>query len=81
MPESSYRGILYTNPPDPSISILDTINADIYRFSLRFRLYKRLRPDMGDFELESPVATAFTIGIDRVAFLAFGHQVFYAYVE
>lgn len=81
IPESSYRGILYTNPPDPSISILDTINADIYRFSLRFRLYKRLRPDMGDFELESPVATAFTIGIDRVAFLAFGHQVFYAYVE
>jgi len=81
MPESSYRGILYTSPPDPSISILDTINADIYRFSLRFRLYKRLRPEMGDFELESPVATAFTIGIDRVAFLAFGHQVFYAYVE
>jgi hypothetical protein len=36
---------------------------------------------MGDFELESPVATAFTIGIDRVAFLAFGYQVFYAYVE
>ncbi|MDW7754019.1 MAG: hypothetical protein SCH68_02505 [Brevefilum sp.] len=81
MPESSYRGILYTSPPDPSISILDAINADIYRFSLRFRLYKRLRPEMGDFELESPVATAFTIGIDRIAFLAFGHQVFYAYVE
>jgi hypothetical protein len=44
-------------------------------------LSERLRPDMGEFEVESPVATAFTIGIDRVAFLVFGHQVFYAYVE
>lgn len=81
MPESNYSAILYTTPPDPSISILDSENADIYRFSLRFRLYDRLRPDMSDFEVESSAATAFTIGIDRVAFLAFGHQVFYAYVE
>jgi len=44
-------------------------------------LYERLRPEMGDFEVESTTATAFTIGIDRIAFLAFGHQVFYAYVE
>lgn len=81
MPESDYSVILYTTPPDPSISILDTQNADIYRFSLRFRLYERLRPDMGNFEVESATATAFTIGIDQMAFIAFGHQVFYAYVE
>jgi hypothetical protein len=81
MPESVYSGLLYTTPPDPSISILDAQNADIYRFSLRFRLHDRLRPEMGDFEVESSVATAFTIGIDRIAFLAFGHQIFYAYVE
>lgn len=81
IPGSSYAAIQYTTPPDPSLSILDATSGDIYRFSLRFRLYERLRPDMGDFEVESPVATAFTIGIDRVAFLAFGHQVFYAYVE
>ncbi len=81
MPGSSYSTIQYTTPPDPSLSILDAANGDIYRFSLRFRLYERLRPDMGDFELESSTATAFTIGIDRVAYLAFGHQVFYAYVD
>jgi len=81
IPDSNYSGIMYTTPPDPSLSILDAQNADIYRFSLRFRLYERLRPEMRDFEIESPVATAFTIGIDRIAFLAFGHQVFYAYVE
>jgi len=81
MPESKYVSLLYTSPPDPSISILDATNADIYRFSMTFRLHQRLRPEMGDFEIESPEATAFTIGIDRVAFIAFGHQVFYAYVE
>ena len=81
MPGSNYSAIQYTTPPDPSLSILDANSGDIYRFSLRFRLYERLRPDMGEFEVESPVATAFTIGIDRVAFLVFGHQVFYAYVK
>lgn len=81
VPESNYVSVLYTAPPDPSISILDAVNADIYRFSLRFRLHQRLRPDMGAYELDSMTATAFTIGIDRIAFLAYGHQVFYAYVE
>ncbi len=81
MPEASYVSVLYTAPPDPSVSILDATNADIYRFSLRFRAYQRLRPDLGDFEVESPTATAFTIGIDQIAFIAFGNQVFYAYVD
>jgi hypothetical protein len=81
MPESDFRSVLYTTPPDPSISILDAGNADIYRFSLRFRLYQRLRSELGDYEIESPTATAFTIGIDRFAFIAFGNQVFYAYIE
>ncbi len=81
MPDADYRSILYMDPPDPSIYILEGTNADIYQFSLRFKLYKRLRPDLGAYEVDSPTATAFTIGIDRIAFLAFGHQVFYAYVE
>ncbi len=81
MPDSAYNSVLYTDPPDPSIYVLETTDADIYQFSVRFKLYKRLRPDLGDYEIESPTATAFTIGIDRIAFLAFGHQVFYAYIE
>jgi len=81
MPDAEYTTVLYTDPPDPSIAILETANADIYQFSLRFKLYKRLRPDLGDYEIETPTATAFTMGIDRIAFLAFGNQVFYAYIE
>ena len=81
IPDSNYVSLLYTSPPDPSISILDATNADIYRFSMTFRLHQRLRPNLGDYEIESSEATAFTIGIDRVAYIAFGHQVFYAYIE
>jgi hypothetical protein len=73
--------VLYTAPPDPAVNILDADNADIFRFSLRFRLYQRMRSDFGNYEVLSPSATAFTIGVDRIAFIAFGHQVFYAYVE
>jgi len=81
MPEGNFNAVLYTTPPDPSIFILDASSADIYQFSLRFRLHQRLRPDLGDYEIDSPEATAFTIGIDQIAFVAFGNQVFYAYVE
>ena len=81
MPESHFIAILHTSPPDPSVTILDATEADIYRFSLRFRLHQRLRPELGDYEIESPQATGFTIGIDRIAFIAFGHQVFYAIVD
>jgi hypothetical protein len=81
MPAANYTSVLYTSPPDPSVNILDASSGDIYRFSQRFRLYQRLRPSFGEYEVENPVATAFTIGIDRVAFLAFGNQVFFAYVD
>ena len=81
MPESRFVSVLYTAPPDPAVNILDADNADIFRFSLRFRLYQRMRSDFGNYEITSPAATAFTIGVDRIAFIAFGHQVFYAYVE
>ncbi len=60
-------------------SALDAITGDIYRLSLRFRLYQLLRPDMGDFELKSTTATAFTIGSNRFAFIAFGNQVLCLY--
>ncbi len=81
MPESTFVSLLYTAPPEPAVNILDGDHADIFRYSLRFRLNRRLRSDFGNYEVASPRATAFTIGVDRVVFLAFGHQVFFAYVE
>jgi hypothetical protein len=80
MPASAFNEALFTSPPDQTISILDSSNGDIYQFSVTFRLHQRLRPSLGNYEVEDPTATAFSIGIDRVAFLAFGHQLFYAYL-
>jgi hypothetical protein len=81
MPDSRFVSVLYSAPPDPAVNILDADHADIFRFSLRFRLDQRMRSDFGGYEVKSPVATAFTIGVDRIAFVAFGHQVFWAYIE
>ncbi len=81
MPEADYAAVVYTSPPDPSVSVLDATNGDIYRFSLRFRLYQRLRPSFGAYQPEDASATAFTIGIDRVAFLAFGNELYFAYMD
>jgi hypothetical protein len=77
----SFTSILYNAPPASTISILDSATGDIYQFSLSYRLSKRLRPDMGAADLLSTNATAFTIGMDRVVYLAFENQVFFAYLD
>jgi len=80
MPASVFNEVLFTSPPDQTISLLDTNSGDIYQFSQTFRLHRMLRPSFGSYEVESPTATAFYIGIDRVAFIAFGHQLYYGYL-
>lgn len=80
MPASVFSEMLFTAPPDQTISLLDSGNGDIFQFSQTFRLHQMLRPSFGSYEVENPTATAFYIGIDRVAFIAYGHQLFYAYL-
>jgi hypothetical protein len=81
LPGSNYLSVIYNAPPDSTISVLDGDTGDIYQFSLSFRLNKRLRPEMGNTELLSTKASAFTIAMDRVVFIAFGNQVFFAYID
>jgi len=80
MPSSAFNEILFTAPPDQTISMLDSNSGDIFQFSQTFRLHRMLRPSFGSYEVEGPTATAFYIGIDRVAFIAYGHQLFYGYL-
>ena len=80
MPTSVFSELLFTSPPDQTISMLDSNNGDIFQFSQTFRLHRMLRPSFGSYEVENPTATAFYIGIDRVAFIAYGHQLFYGYL-
>lgn len=83
MPEGQFSGVTYAGYPEPSVSILESTTGDIYRFSVRFRLYQRLRPDFGEYEVDETKATAFMLIFDKqlYAFLAYGNQLFYAYVD
>ncbi|MBG0785601.1 MAG: hypothetical protein H0S79_10910 [Anaerolineaceae bacterium] len=83
MPEGQFTGVTYTGYPEPSVSMMELGTGDIYRFSVRFRLYQRLRPDFGEYEVDESKATAFTLIFDKqlYAFLAYGHQLFFAYVN
>jgi hypothetical protein len=72
--DAPFSQILYTQPPDPSIYMLDPVNQAIYHFSLRLTFQRQFRPltDLGDGE-----ATAFTISPNRIVFIAVGNRVYY----
>ena len=51
-----------TQPPDPSLFILDTSGPSIYHFSLRLNLQRQLRQDTAsEFQLPNKTATAFAV--------------------
>jgi hypothetical protein len=71
-----------TQPPDPSIYILDQMASSIYHFSQRrLNLQEQYRSEpKPDYPLPEQPATAFVITPNRRVMLAFGNQVFYAAV-
>ena len=79
MPETQYNQIQTINAPDPSLYILDPSHAAIYRFSVVLNFQDQIRPS----STTNPAPprsdpTAFTITPRRIAFLAYGNQVFMA---
>jgi hypothetical protein len=78
---TQFTHMLYTNPPDPSIYLLDVKSGSIFHFSLRLNLQSQMRGGTNPtFSLPTSSATAFTISPNRTAFLAFGNQVFYGLI-
>jgi hypothetical protein len=77
---SQLMQIQTTQPPDPSIFALDTINRSIYHLSLRrLNLQRQYLPALdSDFPLPNSAPSAFAITPNRRAILAFGNQVFFA---
>jgi len=69
-----------TQPPDPSLYILDEAESSIYHFSLRkLNLQRQYRPQVEpEYPLPARAATAFVITPNRRALLAFGNRIFYA---
>ena len=77
--ETHFSRIEYSDPPDPSIYLLDPNTATIYHFSLRLNLQRLLRPQaLSGYLLPSGTATAFYISQNRMVFMAFGSQVLLA---
>jgi hypothetical protein len=69
-----------TQPPDPSLYVLDQAAASIYHFSLRkLNLQRQYRAQVEqDYPLPAEPATAFAVTPNRRVMLAFGDQVFAA---
>ena len=69
-----------TQPPDPSLYVLDQAAASIYHFSLRkLNLQRQYRAQVEqDYPLPGEAATAFAVTPNRRVMLAFGKQIFYA---
>jgi hypothetical protein len=73
--------MLFTSPPDPSVYMLEPGSQSIYHFSLRLNLQRQLRlPSTSDTIYPAGPATAFAIGPNRIAFLAFGSKVYYGLI-
>lgn len=77
---TQFLQIQTTQPPDPSLYVLDTKNRSIYHLSLRhLNLQRQYLPNPEtDFPLPSSAPTAFTITPNRRALIAFGNQIFFA---
>ena len=78
--DATFLRLQTTQPPDPSLYVLDDQAASIYHLSLRrLNLQRQYRPELDpDYPLPDRKATAFVITPNRRAMLAFGNLVFSA---
>ena len=75
IPDTQFNQIQFTQPPDPSIYLLDPETQAIYHFSLRLTLQRQFRALE---ELPESPATAFSVSPNRSVFMAINDQVFVA---
>jgi hypothetical protein len=81
IPGTKFSHVQFTPPPDPSLYFLDPTQGAIFHFSLRLNLQRVLRTQgPNEAQLPQQPVSAYAIGPNRTAFLAFGNQVFYALV-
>jgi hypothetical protein len=76
--EAVFTQMQSTQPPDPSLFILDVNANAIYHFSLRLNLLRQLRlSSREDDTLPDGAPTAFTVTPDRILLVAYDNQVFF----
>ncbi|MCJ7624552.1 MAG: hypothetical protein MUO76_13705 [Anaerolineaceae bacterium] len=78
-PDAFFAQVITTEPPDPSLFLLDINSPSIDHFSLQLNLDRQLKPSLySEPPTPDPPATAFSISPSRVVFLAYANQVYYA---
>jgi hypothetical protein len=78
-PEAQFIKMHMTAAPDSSIYLLDARAKTLFHFSLQRNLQKILHPRLTNgASLAKLTPTAFAVSPGRIAFMAFGDQVFYA---
>lgn len=78
-PEANFVQMRMTAAPDSSIYLLDTTAKALFHFSLQRNLQKVLHPRlMNGLNIDRLTPTAFAVSSGRIAFMAFGNQIFYA---
>jgi len=78
-PDSLFTQMITTEPPDPSIYILDPRSTGIYHFSLMLNLQQILLPlPDKDYPIPTQAVSAFTINPNRMIFMAFGNKIYQA---
>jgi len=78
--DAKFLRLQSTQPPDPSLYVLDTEADSVYQFSLRkLNLQRQFRPLVEqDYPLPDQPPTGFVVTPNRKVLLAFGKQAFYA---
>jgi hypothetical protein len=77
IPDSNFTQLQYSDPPDPSIYMLDTNSVSIYHFSLKLSLVKQLSIQAGDpLQLLKRKPTAFAVSPAKVVFMAFDNKIY-----
>jgi hypothetical protein len=78
--DTAFLQIQTTQPPDPSLYVLDTQADSIYHLSLRkLNLQRQYRPQARpDYPLPAGAPSAFVVTPNRRVLLAFGNQLFFA---
>ncbi|MDZ4159717.1 MAG: hypothetical protein U1B80_08000, partial [Anaerolineaceae bacterium] len=78
-PDARFVKLIATQPPDPSLYVLDTQELSIYHFSLRLNLVRQIMIESGrGIHLPATAPTAFAVTPGQMVFIAFGNQLYAA---
>lgn len=75
-PSARFERMQMTQPPEPSIYILDSSGPAVYQFSLVLNFVAQIRPDPDGQPLPQGQATGFVVTRGRNLVLAFGNQIY-----